>query len=1373
MCHWPPGSGAASGSCRCGGIRSLGIGLPADLSVGRGLEGFGGAASAAGAGPRERDRCLRRLRAAARWRPAGHGLVMAGDSYRALIADLAPDRLLDRDQELAELAGFCAGEQTYAWWQGLPWAGKTALLSWFALHPPEGVAVVSFFVMSRLAGQSDSGAFTSAMAEQLGPLAGGSADLGSGHGHGHVLRFLESAASLLGRADTGLLVVVDGIDEDTGTETGLVSIASLLPQRPPPGVRVLVASRTSPALPDDVRGDHPLRRIQARRLAASPHAVGVREAARHELARALSRPGIQRDILGLLAASGGGLSGHDLEDLTGSPPYELSRQLDGVLGRTVAGLSQPDPGAARPAERVYVFAHEALREEAELQYGATLTRYGDRLRRWADSYRARGWPDGTPMYLVRGYPKLLVSAGDGAALVAFATDGLRHQRMFQVTGGDAQALADIAAAARLLARHDEPDLAALALLALTRDQLAHHYRRMPAALPVAWAAVGEPVRGIALALCLPDPMDRAHALGMIARAQVAAGHECAVQAAEAAEAAGRSAGDRNFHLRALAAAAETWALVGNRERAAAAASEAEDGVAALCVAPLVPVLVLCQTARAWAGLGDREQAVISAGAAMNSAAALTLPGAFSEVAGAWAAIGERARAVLAASAAEAITSHREIEPYDAARAWAAAGDFDLAEQLARGLAYAPARDSVYADLVLRLSASGEYQEAEQLAYGISSPEGRVMALSVIAGARAAAGDREGAASAAAAAEAETGMISNTAKLVEALCSVASARAAAGDSEGAVHAVTAAQARTWPGSDPDDDQAVLNKTAQALAAAGDPGGAEQLAHVIADPRSQLDVLVLAAQAWIVAGMRVEAVRLLDAAEVVARQISDPGRESSAACHSPYPQWADSRSPMQVVAEAWASVGERGRAEQIAGVSMPGPSASVQVARAYKLADGGQFDAAGQAARAITDVPVRAAILALVAQRSAAAGEPGRAAPLAQEIADLAGTATDPASRARLLVESCVAWAAAGNNEHCAQSAHDAETAFTELAATQLPDAETARYALVQRSCLMARAWSLARDRARAVQAAAAAERAAGKYADDGARAQALGHAALAWLSAGDHYRAAQTFAAAQAAAAKLTEPGIRMIPQLRLAGLGANPELAEALARASHPAVMSAQRLLAEMISTSDWESSESGSGTWMMTLPLTGQVDLPALQRFGSTLLARAHAHVKPCTGKSDPHAFISYVREDSAKIDWLERILQSAGIQVWRDTADLWPGEDWRAKIRHAITDNALVFIACFSRHSTSRKATYMNEELLLAVEQSRLRQPGEPWLIPVRFDDCNIPDIDIGGGRTLSSIQHADLFGKHPDQDAERLVTSVLRILARNSEPSCQQNR
>lgn len=152
-------------------------------------------------------------------------------------------------------------------------------------------------------------------------------------------------------------------------------------------------------------------------------------------------------------------------------------------------------------------------------------------------------------------------------------------------------------------------------------------------------------------------------------------------------------------------------------------------------------------------------------------------------------------------------------------------------------------------------------------------------------------------------------------------------------------------------------------------------------------------------------------------------------------------------------------------------------------------------------------------------------------------------------------------------------------------------------------------------------------------------------------------------------------------------------------------------------------------------------------------------------------HAFLSYAREDSQAADRLQRTLEAAGIRVWRDTEDLWPGEDWRAKIRYAITDNALAFIACFSSNSVGREKSYQNEELRLAIDQLRQRRPGDPWLIPIRFDECAIPDWDIGAGRTLASIQRADLFGDRESEGIARLVAAVLRILSQHS-PSATQN-
>ncbi len=153
---------------------------------------------------------------------------------------------------------------------------------------------------------------------------------------------------------------------------------------------------------------------------------------------------------------------------------------------------------------------------------------------------------------------------------------------------------------------------------------------------------------------------------------------------------------------------------------------------------------------------------------------------------------------------------------------------------------------------------------------------------------------------------------------------------------------------------------------------------------------------------------------------------------------------------------------------------------------------------------------------------------------------------------------------------------------------------------------------------------------------------------------------------------------------------------------------------------------------------------------------------------KSARYVFISYIQEDSFDVDRLRQVLQSAGVRVWRDIADLWTGEDWRARIRQAITNDALVFLACFSRNSLARNARYQSEELVLAMEQMRLRHPDEPWLIPVRFDDSDSPDFDIGDGRTLASIQSVDLFGNRYDQSAARLTAAVQRILGRKVDPA-----
>jgi TIR domain len=78
------------------------------------------------------------------------------------------------------------------------------------------------------------------------------------------------------------------------------------------------------------------------------------------------------------------------------------------------------------------------------------------------------------------------------------------------------------------------------------------------------------------------------------------------------------------------------------------------------------------------------------------------------------------------------------------------------------------------------------------------------------------------------------------------------------------------------------------------------------------------------------------------------------------------------------------------------------------------------------------------------------------------------------------------------------------------------------------------------------------------------------------------------------------------------------------------------------------------------------------------------------------PHAFISYVRENKGIVDRLARDLRATGVNVWLDRNDIMPGQWWKDAINEAIQKGAS-FIACFSKELNERQETYMHGELRL----------------------------------------------------------------------------
>ena len=902
--------------------------------------------------------------------PAAAGTDAAAElvstAYRLQVADIAPTALRGRDRELALLTALCAGPQPYAWCQAEAWAGKTALMAWFVLHPPPGVDVAAFFVVGSLAGQCDSDAFLEATAEQLTVLAGRppGAPVTSAVRRGRLLELLAVAAERSRAAGRRLVLVIDGLDEDTSPAAGKESIASLLPRRPAAGLLIVVASRAGRELPPDVPPDHPLRECRPLRVAPSQEAQHVELFAKRELITQLAAGTLHERLIGLVAASGGGLARDDLAQLTGEPPAAVEDLLQGSLGRCLQSRRQRLAGSTggERAGRGHLFAHDTLRQLAEQEIGPRMAGYRDRLHGWAAGYAARRWPADTPQYLLRDYARMLAMTGNVARLSELAADAARHERMLELTGGDALALDETAAAQAAVLARQPPDLVTAAVLALRRAELTRRNTVVPVGLAAVWAALGNTPRAEALACTAAGAARRGAALADAAQAAATIGHLV----------------DAEALLDAITDGAR-------RERAVAA--------------------VVTEAARIDLAHAARLTSRLPAGPLRDSADLV--------VAAAWAADGP-ARATDALVGLEERWAGR-ARP-ELAMALARAGHPAEAEALLAGAGRRGVPPPALARLAAALAAAGARTAAERVAARIRSPLVRARAyadviaaagdagtvtrlLGELRGAVLRAGDPRAACDVALSlgiALAGTDLsptAADAAGLAEELLA-----SVPGDQEWvrARRLVARALAGDWAGGvaglrglgDPD----AVARTTRELALLAEAGGAaERTASLVAavpDVRRRAELLTALARAAIGRGDRDRATELARAAERTARRRADLGRLATAADH---------------VVDGLIVLGALDEAITLAG-RIPEPerreSALGRVAAA--LAGAGRVDQARELADRLG--PERRAWgLATIAQQAVDAGDRAAARAAVAETVAMIGSVPDGFSRAAVLIK----------------------------------------------------------------------------------------------------------------------------------------------------------------------------------------------------------------------------------------------------------------------------------------------------------------------------------------------------------------------------------
>ncbi|MEV0902868.1 hypothetical protein [Actinoplanes sp. NPDC049802] len=891
--------------------------------------------------------------------------------YVLQVRRLAPESLLGREEELAELARFCTEDEVachYRWYEADAWAGKTAFLSHFVTNPPPGTRVVSFFITAPLGGQSNRHAFRDTVMEQLAVLLRRSSQAWPPETTRdvHLLSMLVEAAAQCRRNGTRLVLVVDGLDEDT--TVGGHGIAGLLPvdslDAADAGLRIVVAGRPGRAGESDPHTAHPPRnRDNVLSLTASPHAAVMREVAERDLKACLNGDPLIRAVLELITAAGGGLSEEELAELTGRPPTEIVDHLRTVAGRTFARR----PSGWPSSREVYVLCHDGIRGLAESRIGEDrLEASRDRLHEWADEYRDKRWPEETPEYLLRQYLHLLAARGDVDRLFALAIDPKRPERMRIRSGSDSAALNEIAIAHSIVAEEWKPDLLPLGRLSMHRGELTSRNCAIPAGLIAVWVRLGQPARAESLARGVVGAARQGRALVTLAGAVATSG--------DLDEAERIALGVKQPHrdADALCAVAVAMATSGAVDRAEALTGAIRDSYDR--------AVVLAAVAEAVAAGGDLDRAAtIARGVThryqrVRALAAVATAGAARDI--------ERAGLL----AAEARTTAEQIanKPGQSAQALvavvgavAATGGVSRAVEIAGTVAVAHRRAEALITIAAVAAAVGDIErarglagDAAEIAVAVPDKGRRTQTLIAVAAAMATFGDIDRAVEIA-------GTVTSPHRRAEALTAVATATAAGGDT---------GRARAILPTDVDRTrrERALAAVATAAATAGDIDGADAIARAVTVPAQRAEALAAVAGALAAEGHGQRALEVAVDAENAARSTTDPVQRIPA---------------LLALSTASAAAGDPATATLIA-------------------------DRVRSLTRDVDDANQRARTLVAVARAMAAAGKTDGAKAIAEGF-------RRPVQHAHALIAITEALAGAGRTDEAARTAADAEAAAHDI------------------------------------------------------------------------------------------------------------------------------------------------------------------------------------------------------------------------------------------------------------------------------------------------------------------------------------------------------
>jgi hypothetical protein len=112
---------------------------------------------------------------------------------------------------------------------------------------------------------------------------------------------------------------------------------------------------------------------------------------------------------------------------------------------------------------------------------------------------------------------------------------------------------------------------------------------------------------------------------------------------------------------------------------------------------------------------------------------------------------------------------------------------------------------------------------------------------------------------------------------------------------------------------------------------------------------------------------------------------------------------------------------------------------------------------------------------------------------------------------------------------------------------------------------------------------------------------------------------------------------------------------------------------------------------------------------------------------------FLIHAHSDRETVHKLYQRLVKDGITAWLDAEQLQPGQDWQNEIRNALLkcDTVIVCLSC----RFDKQQGYRHEELKLALEKSNFLPDDEVFIIPIRLEECEMPE-------SLRHLHRVDLF-------------------------------